>query len=269
MACRRGWAAGTRDHGSASKRAACSSVMAAGITLFRVAWQCAHSPHADRGGTQGEGLMGANGIERRVGGRRAGAGRGGDAPAPSRFGGDGGGRRESPVHQGPQGDGVRAARRARRLQLETPGELHRGPVVRRPPARRDDAGPAHKLRLYSISSASFGEGGNPNHLATTVKRLLDEHHETKNYSWAWRRTTCATSRPGTRFASQAPAGSGSCSRGPVGPRLCVRRDGDGDRAVPRDAARVAVAPDAAGPRVEGGAGDGRAVRARISCTTTS
>ncbi|QQS09567.1 MAG: hypothetical protein IPK69_02795 [Phycisphaerales bacterium] len=40
-------------------------------------------------------------------------------------------------------------------------------------------GQPHKLRLYSISSASFGEGGNPNHLATTVKRLLDEHHETK------------------------------------------------------------------------------------------
>lgn len=40
-------------------------------------------------------------------------------------------------------------------------------------------GQSHKLRLYSIASASFGEGGNPNHIATTVKRLLDEHHETR------------------------------------------------------------------------------------------
>ncbi|MCB9841456.1 MAG: hypothetical protein H6809_07390 [Phycisphaeraceae bacterium] len=35
----------------------------------------------------------------------------------------------------------------------------------------------HKLRLYSIASPTQGEGGKANHLATTVKRTIDEHWE--------------------------------------------------------------------------------------------
>lgn len=42
----------------------------------------------------------------------------------------------------------------------------------------DEKGNAHKLRLYSISSPSAGEDGQGNVLATTVKRLIDEHTET-------------------------------------------------------------------------------------------
>ena len=42
----------------------------------------------------------------------------------------------------------------------------------------DAAGKPHKLRLYSIASPSAGEDGAGNVLATTVKRTIDEHHET-------------------------------------------------------------------------------------------
>lgn len=41
----------------------------------------------------------------------------------------------------------------------------------------DGKGQTHKLRLYSISSPSCGEDGEGNVLATTVKRLIDEHDE--------------------------------------------------------------------------------------------
>ncbi len=41
----------------------------------------------------------------------------------------------------------------------------------------DDKGRAHKLRLYSIASPTRGEDGEGNVLATTVKRLIDEHEE--------------------------------------------------------------------------------------------
>jgi ferredoxin--NADP+ reductase len=46
------------------------------------------------------------------------------------------------------------------------------------PPGLDAMGKAHKLRLYSIASPSFGEDGLGNVLATTVKRTIDEHHET-------------------------------------------------------------------------------------------
>jgi ferredoxin--NADP+ reductase len=42
----------------------------------------------------------------------------------------------------------------------------------------DANGKPHKLRLYSIASPTRGEDGNGNVLATTVKRTIDEHHET-------------------------------------------------------------------------------------------
>lgn len=43
----------------------------------------------------------------------------------------------------------------------------------------DASGRAHKLRLYSLASPTFGEDGEGRIVATTVKRLIDEHHETK------------------------------------------------------------------------------------------
>ncbi len=42
----------------------------------------------------------------------------------------------------------------------------------------DDAGKAHKVRLYSLASPGGGETGDGTILSTTVKRLLDEHWET-------------------------------------------------------------------------------------------
>lgn len=42
----------------------------------------------------------------------------------------------------------------------------------------DGAGRPHKLRLYSIASPSSGEDGRGRVLSTTVKRTIDEHHET-------------------------------------------------------------------------------------------
>jgi len=42
----------------------------------------------------------------------------------------------------------------------------------------DANGRAHKLRLYSIASPTFGEDGQGRVLSTTVKRTIDEHHDT-------------------------------------------------------------------------------------------
>ncbi len=42
----------------------------------------------------------------------------------------------------------------------------------------DASGRPHKLRLYSIASPSGGEDGRGTVVATTVKRTIDEHHET-------------------------------------------------------------------------------------------
>lgn len=46
------------------------------------------------------------------------------------------------------------------------------------PPGADDRGVPHKLRLYSIASPSSGEDGEGRVVATTVKRLIDEHTET-------------------------------------------------------------------------------------------
>jgi ferredoxin--NADP+ reductase len=46
------------------------------------------------------------------------------------------------------------------------------------PPGEDERGRAHKLRLYSIASPTAGEDGSGAVLATTVKRLIDEHWET-------------------------------------------------------------------------------------------
>jgi ferredoxin--NADP+ reductase len=47
------------------------------------------------------------------------------------------------------------------------------------PPGNDANGKAHKLRLYSLASPSFGEDGNGGVVATTVKRLIDEHWDTR------------------------------------------------------------------------------------------
>jgi ferredoxin--NADP+ reductase len=47
------------------------------------------------------------------------------------------------------------------------------------PPGTDAKGLSHKLRLYSIASPTGGEDGAGNVLATTVKRLIDEHWESR------------------------------------------------------------------------------------------
>jgi len=46
------------------------------------------------------------------------------------------------------------------------------------PPGEDDRGKPHKLRLYSLACPTAGEDGRGNVVATTVKRLIDEHWET-------------------------------------------------------------------------------------------
>jgi ferredoxin--NADP+ reductase len=45
------------------------------------------------------------------------------------------------------------------------------------PPGADHTGRPHKLRLYSIASPASGEDGQGGHVATTVKRTIDEHWE--------------------------------------------------------------------------------------------
>jgi len=45
------------------------------------------------------------------------------------------------------------------------------------PPGEDDAGKQHKLRLYSLACPTAGEDGEGTVIATTVKRLIDEHWE--------------------------------------------------------------------------------------------
>ncbi len=45
------------------------------------------------------------------------------------------------------------------------------------PPGLDARGQPHKLRLYSIASPATGEDGRGGVIATTVKRLIDEHHD--------------------------------------------------------------------------------------------
>lgn len=46
------------------------------------------------------------------------------------------------------------------------------------PPGLDERGKAHKVRLYSVSSPSRGEGGRGRLVSTLVKRVIDEHEET-------------------------------------------------------------------------------------------
>jgi ferredoxin--NADP+ reductase len=64
----------------------------------------------------------------------------------------------------------------------------------------------HKLRLYSLASPSFGEDGNGSVVATTVKRLIDEHWETnKLYTGVASNYLCDL-RPGDKVQLTGPSG---------------------------------------------------------------
>lgn len=59
-----------------------------------------------------------------------------------------------------------------------PGRIRAGQSFGVLPPGTNERGKPHKVRLYSIASPSGGEGGRPELLATTVKRMIDEHWET-------------------------------------------------------------------------------------------
>lgn len=54
------------------------------------------------------------------------------------------------------------------------GKVRAGQAIGVIPPGEDENGKPHKLRLYSVSSATVGEGGNPNFVSTTVKRNIEE-----------------------------------------------------------------------------------------------
>lgn len=74
------------------------------------------------------------------------------------------------------------------------------------PPGADAAGRAHKLRLYSIASPSAGEDGQGRHVATTVKRTIDEHWETQRLFLGVASNYLADLRPGDSVGLTGPSG---------------------------------------------------------------
>jgi ferredoxin--NADP+ reductase len=74
------------------------------------------------------------------------------------------------------------------------------------PPGQDDKGRPHKLRLYSIASPTRGEDGAGNVLATTVKRVLDEHWETKRLFQGVCSNYLCDAQPGDEIRVTGPSG---------------------------------------------------------------
>jgi ferredoxin--NADP+ reductase len=70
----------------------------------------------------------------------------------------------------------------------------------------DEHGKPHKLRLYSIASPSGGEDGTGAIIATTVKRTIDEHHETGRLFLGVASNYLCDLRPGDRVRLTGPSG---------------------------------------------------------------
>ncbi len=70
----------------------------------------------------------------------------------------------------------------------------------------DETGRAHKLRLYSIASGSAGEDGRGRVISTTVKRLVDEHHETHKLFLGVASNYLCDLRVGERVKVTGPSG---------------------------------------------------------------
>lgn len=82
------------------------------------------------------------------------------------------------------------------------------------PPGTDERGRPHKLRLYSIASPSRGEDGSGSVLATTVKRLLDEHWDDGSLF----RGVCSN------YLCDAKAGDEILVTGPSGKRFVLPED---------------------------------------------
>jgi ferredoxin--NADP+ reductase len=70
----------------------------------------------------------------------------------------------------------------------------------------DDRGVAHKLRLYSIASPTSGEDGKGHVLATTVKRLIDEHQDTGKLFLGVASNYLCDLKPGDKVTVTGPNG---------------------------------------------------------------
>jgi len=74
------------------------------------------------------------------------------------------------------------------------------------PPGTDAKGLSHKVRLYSIASPTFGEDGKGRVLATTVKRLIDEHHETGKLFLGVASNHLCDLKPGDKVTISGPNG---------------------------------------------------------------
>jgi ferredoxin--NADP+ reductase len=70
----------------------------------------------------------------------------------------------------------------------------------------DAHGKPHKLRLYSIASPSFGEDGEGKVLSTTVKRTIDEHHDTGKLFLGVASNFLCDTKPGDAIKVTGPNG---------------------------------------------------------------
>ncbi|QOJ00099.1 MAG: hypothetical protein HRU70_06200 [Phycisphaeraceae bacterium] len=70
----------------------------------------------------------------------------------------------------------------------------------------DARGVPHKVRLYSTSSPTRGEDGQGRHVATTVKRLIDEHVETGRLFLGVASNYLCDLKPGDRVKMTGPSG---------------------------------------------------------------
>ncbi|MBL0921067.1 MAG: hypothetical protein IBJ10_02935 [Phycisphaerales bacterium] len=70
----------------------------------------------------------------------------------------------------------------------------------------DEAGKPHKVRLYSICSPARGEDGKGVVVATTVKRLIDEHWESHKLFVGVSSNYLCDRRPGDKVLVSGPAG---------------------------------------------------------------
>lgn len=74
------------------------------------------------------------------------------------------------------------------------------------PPGADAKGNTHKLRLYSIASPTRGEDGQGAVLATTVKRLIDEHWDTQKLFLGVASNYLCDLKPGDTVTITGPAG---------------------------------------------------------------
>ncbi|MFO0858939.1 MAG: hypothetical protein U0570_00175 [Phycisphaerales bacterium] len=74
------------------------------------------------------------------------------------------------------------------------------------PPGQDARGKNHALRLYSISSPTKGEDGQGKVLATTCKRLIDEHNETEKLFLGVASNYLCDLRPGDQVRVTGPSG---------------------------------------------------------------